>query len=70
MTDPKFIQDAFEIANYILSNDREKADFKENPSTAHVYFIAMRMVDGIDEAEHQMFEAFKRIFSMKGRNNA
>lgn len=62
MTDFKFIQDAFELANYILANDREKEDFKNNPSTTHVYFIAMRMVDGIDEAEEELSAAYNDLY--------
>lgn len=48
---------AFECAEYILNNDREKEDFLRNPNATHIYYKALYAIEGVEEANDRLYWA-------------
>lgn len=51
------LTDLEECAQYILSDDREKNDFSLYPTKSHVYYLAVRAIEGEEEADKVLREA-------------
>jgi hypothetical protein len=38
------VTNVVDVANYILNSDRERQDYRDNPSESHVYYKAAQIV--------------------------
>lgn len=54
---------AFECAQYILDNEKEKQDFARNPSVYHVYYKAIYAIDGVVAAREALMMAEDYFYS-------
>jgi hypothetical protein len=53
---------AFECAEYIYNDDRERDDFKQNPSPLHIYYKAQYVVEGPSSAVAMLRRELKAEF--------
>jgi hypothetical protein len=56
---PTHIQMAFDVVDYVLSDDKEELDFLENPSDNHVYYKCLYARDGYTTAEAALANALR-----------
>ena len=47
-----------DVANYILDDDKEYIDFKENLSNNHIYFKALNLIYDIDQIKFDVLPAY------------
>ena len=57
----KILETLKDIIEYVLMDDKEEDDFKENPDRSHIYYKCTLISEGIKQAEKELKEAIGKI---------